>query len=120
MAWTPPMSCLALQLSGDIGDVTYYQNKNMKHVAFPKDLHQEQASPARLAQRERFKTAQAAWATLTVSQKQNLEEACRVLSMPLTGQNLYISTALTADCQSYETVETQSGLTLPPAPDYVP
>jgi hypothetical protein len=120
MAWTPDINMLGLQVSGDIGDVTIYQNKNFKHVTFPKDLHQESASPARVAQRNRFRSAQAQWSSLTDPQKNSLEEACRQLSMPLTGQNLYISTALTNDVPSYQTVANQSGITLPPPPVFVP
>jgi len=120
MAWTFPPQLLALELSGDIGDVTYYQNKNKKTVAFPKDWRQEPTSPGRLAQRSRFKTAQAQWSSLTDLQKEALEQACRILSMPMTGQNLYISVALRADFGAYSTVASQSGVTLPPPPTYVP
>lgn len=120
MAWTFQPDLLGLQISGDIGDVTYYVNKNQKVVAFPKDWRQEATSPARAAARERFRLAQAQWADLTNEQKETLENACRKLVMAMTGQNLYISVALKNDMEAYETVERQSGLTLPPPPDFVP
>jgi len=120
MAWSLPPGLLAMELSGDIGDVTYYLNRNLKTVAFPKDWRQEKTSPSRLRQRARFRAAQLQWMSLESSEKTVLEEACRILSMPLTGQNLYVSVGLTGNIASYETVADQSGLTLPPAPLYVP
>lgn len=120
MAWTMPPNLIALEVSGDIGDLTFYRNKNHKTVAFPKDFRQENPSEKRLAQQERFRNAQSQWADLTAEQKNALEEACRQLSMPLTGQNLFISVALRGDFEAYQTVANQSGISLPPAPIYVP
>jgi len=119
VAWTPPPNILGLIVSGDVGDVTFYMNKNRKIVAFPKDWRQEKTSPARLRCRQRFAAAQATWRPLTRPQKQSLEKACRRLSIPMTGQNLWISTALTGDVAAYQTVQRQSGVPLPAPPDQV-
>lgn len=113
MAWTIPWNLLGIVISGDIGDVTIYRNKNGKVVPFPKDMHQEATSPLRAWSRNRFRVAQANWAALTDDQKADLEAACRSLSLPLTGQNLYISVQLRNRQSHYKTIERQSGITLP-------
>lgn len=109
-----------MNTTGDLGDLTLYTNKNGKLVAFPKDWRQEKTSPARTRCRERFRLAQASWSTLDTSQKNQLEEACKKLSIPFTGQNLWISTALTGDLEAYSTVAVQSGINLPLAPEQIP
>jgi hypothetical protein len=48
-----------------------------------------------------------------MADKESLELACRLLSLPLTGQNLYVSVQLKNDVDAYATVEMQSGVQLP-------
>lgn len=120
MPFALPPELIALEVTGDIGDYTLYRNKNYKTVVFPKDWRQDKQSPARETQQTRFKNAQASWSSLDPSEKNNLEEACRQLSMPLTGQNLWIHTALTNDKEGYLTVQSQSGISLPAPPIFVP
>lgn len=120
MAWTVPFHLLGINTSGDVGDVTLYTNKNQKVVAFPKDWRQEKISPARLRCRNRFRAAQASWQSLSDPAKQLLELACRILSIPMTGQNLWVSTALTGDHDAYRTVGLQAAIILPDPPPRVP
>lgn len=114
MPWTVPWNLIGLEVSGDVGPLTIYRNKNRKKVAFPKDFRQEQASEARLRQRERFRQAQANWKALTDEEKQALEACAHTLSLCATGQNVYISVSLRHDQSGYTTLSRQSGIELPP------
>ncbi len=119
MAWTIPWNLLGLAVSGDIGDVTIYKNKNQKVVVFPKDMRQDKQSARRLEQQSRFKIAQSNWSALTNQEKQDLEKMSKILYLPATGQNVYISVQLRDDVEGYETLSRQSGVELP-AWNFVP
>jgi len=114
VAWTPPWNLLGLRISGDVGDVTLYKNKNGKTVVFPKDRRQDKQSQRRIDQQARFTTAQANWSALTSTEKLALEDMTKKLSIAMTGQNVYISCQLRNDIGGYSTLEDQSGITLPP------
>ncbi len=114
MAWTIPWDLIGLIVSGDVGDYTIYTDRHGRKVVYPRQPPEVPRSPAQALQRNRFKTAQADWRALTADEKKALEDACKKLSMPMTGQNLWISAALRHDTESYHTVQTQSGITLPP------
>jgi len=113
MAWTVPWNLIGMEVSGDVGDYTIYTNRFQKKVAFPKAPPKEPPSELQIIQRASFKAAQKSWMDLTDQEKTNLENATKKLSMPLTGQNLWISALLKSDFQAYLTVQNQSGIILP-------
>jgi hypothetical protein len=113
VAWTVPWNLIGLTVSGDVGDFTIYTDRYGKKVAYPRQPPEVPRTPAQATQRDAFAAAQSSWAALTPAEKASLEDACRVLSLPLTGQNLWISTVLRRDRPAYETVAQQSGITLP-------
>jgi len=113
MAWSIPYNLLGIQVSGDLGDMTIYTDRFGRKVWFPKSPPKKPPSQLQIDQRESFKSAQKSWSDLNDSEKRSLEDACRRVSLPLTGQNLWISTKLTGDSTSYTTIERQSGVTLP-------
>jgi len=113
MARTTPFHLLGLRIDGDLGPYTIYRNKNNKVVVFPKDFRQEKTSVERQRARDRFRTAQQLWSSLTAAEKTVLEDACRKLSLALTGQNLYISCSLRADPDGYHTVARQAHVEFP-------
>lgn len=116
MAWSIPWQILGLTVSGDVGGFTIYTDRYNRKVVFPKSPPEKPPSEEQIALRSRFTEAQSAWSVLNASNKAALEEACRKLSVPMTGQNLYIKVALTNDQGALETLERQSGITLPAIP----
>lgn len=119
MAWTVPWNLIGLQVSGDWNEITIYTDKNGKKVAFPKAPPEKPPSPKQVHQRQRFKDAQAVWTAYTDEQKHAYENLCRVANVPMTGQNLVIHTALTNDATAIETLQRQTGITVP-IPVFIP
>lgn len=113
MAWTVPWNLMGMAISGDVAGLTIYTDRFNRKVAFPKSPPKKPPTPAQVIQRARFKEALADWSALPVSSRHNLEQATLRTGIVMTGQNLYVSTALTGDHTAYSTVERQSGLTLP-------
>lgn len=104
---------MGLNVQGDFADLTIYTNKRFKKVFYKKDEPRKPRCPAQLKVIARFKNAQAQWQALSASEKRNLELATQRLSMCLTGQNLFLSAALTNRVEHYHTVERQANLALP-------
>jgi len=119
MAWTIPWDLMGMQISGDFADLTIYTNRFGKKVAYPKSPPDKPPSDLQIAQRTRFKAAQSGWSGLTESVKINYENLTRRTSSPLTGQNLWIHSALTNDNQAIQTLENQTGISVP-KPDFIP
>jgi len=116
VAWTIPWHLIGMQVSGDVGDFSIYTDRFGRKVVYPKAPPEKPPTAAQTARREAFKAAQQSWSALSSEAKANLEEACRVLSMPLTGQNLWISAVMRQDTTAYRTVAAQSGIALPDLP----
>lgn len=108
-----------MQISGDVGGFTIYTDRFGRKVVFPKSPPEKPPSTEQLRQQTRFKTAQASWKSLSEIEVKNLEDACKKTNVPMTGQNLWIHTALTNDQEAMRTIQRQSGITLT-IPAYVP
>jgi hypothetical protein len=113
MAFTIPFQILGAQVSGDLGGYTIYTDMKGQKVVFPKSPPEKPPSSAQLFYRARFTAAQSNWKALSLADKESLELACRRLSLPMTGQNLYVSVQLKNDVDAYATIEMQSGIQLP-------
>jgi len=111
-----PASMLAYDVSGDLGPLTLYRSKNGTTVAFPRSPPKRPPTPAQLTQRKRFQDAMLAWNALTVEQQRAYEHATLVLSLPLTGLNLWIHFCLVHDLTALHTIELQSRTTLTEPP----
>lgn len=110
---------LGVMASGLLAGHTVYTNKYGRIVHYPTAPPTGPPSAAQLQQRDRFTRAQAAWAALLASDKALLELATRMLSLPLTGQNLYMRLAMQTNQGKRLTIIRQTGLPLPPIP-FVP
>lgn len=108
---------LGLQVSGDLGPLTIYTDRLGRKIAFPKSPPKKPPSPAQVIQRARFSSAQAAYMALSDPQKESYELLTILASFCLTGQNLFISVALTHSFQFLDTIERQFGIQVehPPA-----
>lgn len=103
-------------MSGDIGGLTIYTDRFNKKVSFPKSPPKEPASQRQLDQRLRFREAQVSWAALTDQVKKDLEDMCRQANVPMTGQNIWIHTAMKHDFTAYQTLQNQTGISVPDPP----
>ncbi len=116
MAWTVPWNLIGLGVAGDVGGLTVYTDRFGRKVAYPKSPPDKPPSDLQIAQRTRFREAQAAWSALDLGQKLNLELAVMKSSICMTGQNLYITVALKNDQAGLDTIARQTDLTLPQVP----
>jgi len=105
---------MGLIVSGDVGDYTIYTDRFGKKVAFPKSPPKEPPTDLQVAIRDRFKTAQAAYMACTPQEKANWELLVQKASLCLTGQNLYISVAMTRRYGVLDTIMSQTGITVTP------
>jgi len=104
---------LGFSATGDFGWSTWYTRANGQKVVFAKYvLDGKRKTPARVAQRDRWRAAAAEWRALPITTKQNWLNACRNLSLPLTGYNLFMFWVMQQDRKAIETIERQSGLSL--------
>lgn len=110
---------IALLASGSISGLVLYTNKNGRIVTYVRTPPTGPPSAKQIQQRARFTTAQAAWSALSAADKAILEQATHILSLPLTGQNLYIRLAMQTNPGKRLTIIRQTGLSLPAIP-YVP
>lgn len=108
-----PASILGIIVKGDLADLTLYTDRLGRKVWFPKAPPTTAPTPLQQIQRNRFKSAQRAWAALTLVQKAQLEDAANALSLSMTGQNLYICLALRCDESLILTLRRQSGVDFP-------
>lgn len=119
MAFTVPVNILGLQVSGDIGGLTIYTDRFGKKIAFPKSPPKDPPSEKQLHQRIRFRDAQQSWTGLPNQVKIDYEELCRKANVPMTGQNIWIHTALTNDETAIKTLIQQTGISVP-IPNFIP
>jgi len=119
MGWGTNASLWGLEVSGDIGALSVYTDRFGKKVAYPKSPPKEPASPLQIQQRTRFRLAQAEWSQQTDEVKADLEALVDAASLCMTGQNLWVHTALRDTFAQYITLQTQTGITVP-LPTYQP
>ena len=110
------LGLLGIEVQGDIGPWTVYTDRFGRKKWFLFSPPTKPATEKQVAQRNRFKTAQANWKNLTAAQKFDLEEACLKLSIVMTGQNLFISAQLTGKQDALQVIARQTNLNLPTAP----
>jgi hypothetical protein len=110
---------LGIIASGLLAGHTVYTNKYGRIVHYPVAPPTGPPSSLQLQYRDRFARAQAAWSALTDADKALLELVTHMLSLPLTGQNLYMRLAMQTNQGKRITLQRQTGLTLPPIP-FVP
>ncbi len=119
MAWGTNASLWGLEVSGDFGPLTVYTDRFGKKVAYPKSPPKEPASPLQVQQRSRFRSAQKEYSSLSVSDKKDYEDLVNRASLCMTGQNLFIHTALRDTFAQLATLQRQWGITVTP-PTYQP
>jgi len=110
------LGLLGIRVQGDLGPWTIYTDRYGRKKWFLFSPPTKPPTDAQIAQRGRFRTAQANWSNLSDQEKKNLETACLRTSLVLTGQNLFISAQLTGKQEALQVVARQAKVTLPIAP----
>lgn len=82
---------LGLQVTGDLGGVTYVQNKQGRRIAYAKTYPRKTPSHLQEYRRVRFKTAVAAWRALSDEDKKTLDRITEIYAMCMSGYNLFLS-----------------------------
>lgn len=119
VAWVIPWNLIAANISGDIGGYTIYTDRFGRPTVFPKSPPEKPPSPAQVLQRRRFADSHSLWQQLPSAEKRALEDACRKLSVNMTGKNAFMSACLLNRDDNLQTLSRQSGIPLPPA-TYIP
>lgn len=104
-------------VQGDIGPWTTYTATNRGpngKVIFLKAWLKDPPSTRQIAHRNRVRAAAAAWKTLSQNQREDWERTTIVLSLKLTGYNLFTHWWMLRDDSNINTLERQSGIPLLP------
>jgi len=117
MAKAFPPSLLGLRVSGDVGGVTYYTDRDGNNIAFPQDPPKVPRSILQAKQRIRWAATSRAWDEEPAHVRRAYTLAAARLSLQMGGRNLYFSLAFRQDEGLRQTLERQSGQTLPMPPD---
>lgn len=117
MAWTVPWNLIGMIVSGDIGPLTIYTDRFGRKVPFPRSPPKQPPSAKQSERRSQFRQAVINYMALSKGEKQKWENLTKKLSIPQTGQNLYISLSFSQDNSAFQTVLSQAHMTLalPPA-----
>lgn len=115
MAWTPPnwITLIGLNVQGDLGGMTMYTSARGKLVVFGKSPPLSPASLRQRAQRNKFVRAAKSWQSLTPESRATWELAAKRCSLKCTGYNLWTIYSTEGFTGAIETIQHQSGLTLP-------
>jgi len=117
MAWTIPWNIIGLQVSGDVGDLTIYTDRFGRKVPFPRSPPKQPPSIAQVQRRNQFRQAVQSYMMQTEQVKQQWEDITKKLSLPLTGQNLWISASFSQDSFALQTLNKQANTSveMPPS-----
>ena len=113
VAWTIPWNLIGTWVSGDVGGLTIYTDRFGRKVAFAKAPPDKPPTQNQIDQRERFRLAQASWSALSDAEKKSLEDVVKATSLCLTGQNLWIHGRLKDGQRLFDTLTSQTGISLP-------
>ncbi len=112
MAVQAILSFLGVWLSGDIGPLTMYTNKNYKKVWYAKSPPDKPASDEQNVQRTKFACAMTAWRNLPNEEKKDWEAISLSAYLPMTGHNLFVSQTLRPDPGALQTLIRETGITV--------
>lgn len=105
-------STLGFVVWGDLGPLTMYRRRGGKIVFFPRTYPDKQPSYHQALIRSSFSSACVAWNQLPKTTQALWQRAVTVLSLPITGYNLFLHWKLQADDSYVRTIQRQSGITL--------
>ncbi len=97
---------------GDYGPLTMYKSRRGKMVAYPRTYPEKPPSPDQVTNRAAFGSAAVDWHHLPKETQAKWERVTRVLSLQVTGFNLYMHWRLQWDDSYVRTVQRQAGIEL--------
>lgn len=109
-------SILGFRASGDVAGYTVYTDREHRNIAFPRHPPQVPRSVLQARQRAKFAYAQQCWRDAPTIVQEAYERASIALSLMMTGRNLWTSMAFRQDEALRQTLERQSGESLPMPP----
>jgi hypothetical protein len=116
MAQNLPPDLWGLNVNGDACGLTIYTRKNGKKVFFRQAPPEKPASAAQLVQRFRFRCAVKSWLELPQTERDLYNQAADVLSLCMTGVNLWVLLSLKTNNNLFHTISNQAHLPLLPPP----
>jgi len=106
------LALLGFEVTGDLGPWTLYTSHRHALVFYARVPALNPPSVQQVVLRAEWTAAAAAWRALSSSQRAAYERASRVLSLRITGYNLWVYWKTTGDRDTIRTIERQAGLTL--------
>lgn len=112
-----PLELLGLNISGDIGGYTMYQDRWRRLEVYPRSPPEVPCSAAQRRRRYQFAVAVQNWRDASEAVRQAYERASLKASLMATGHNLWIRESFRQDAGELATLEAHTGevLPLPPA-----
>ncbi len=104
---------LGMNTQGDLGGFTFYTSKDKGLVWFHKAPPLKPASYLQRSQRNKWRLIAQLWRSLTTDQQGLWMEAGRKAHLWIHGYNLWVYVQSTRDVSILETIENQTGITLP-------
>lgn len=106
------LALLGFEVTGDLGPWTLYTSHRHALVFYARVPSLDPASVRQTVVRTKWTAAATAWRALTAPQRAAYERASRVLSLRITGYNLWVYWRTTGDRDTIRTIERQAGQTL--------
>jgi hypothetical protein len=91
MPLQPPSDFLGIQVTGDLGGVTYVQRAGFRRTSYIKTYPSKTPTVPQVIQRLKFRAAVRAYQALDEPHKQALKEIERRFELAVTGYNAFIS-----------------------------
>lgn len=107
--YDPQYRYMGFNISGDFGPWTFYKSRRGKLVFYPAMPALNPPSPAQIIQQNKFRSAATTWRTLGPEKRNAWARAVKNLSMTITAFSLWTYYICTADQESIETIQRQSG-----------
>jgi hypothetical protein len=104
---------LGLKIQGDLGPFTCYTSKRGRVVWYLKAPPTTPPTDTQIAQRNAFRYAAAAWNAFAAEERAQWETAAKRACLRITGYDLCTYYFLTEDNATLETLEHQTGRTIP-------
>lgn len=91
MALQPPSDYLGVQVTGDLGGITYVQRAGFRRTSYIKTYPSKTPTAAQVKQRMKFRAAVKAYRELDDAHKQCLKDIEHRFDFAITGYNAFIS-----------------------------
>ncbi len=113
----PLINLLALSVTGDFGPLTMYTSRRRKIVVFDKAPPLVPSTTRQLIMRNRWRAAAQSWTVMTSQDRASWSSAAAAANLSIPGYQLWIFANTKPNSRGIiETVERQSGVTLPNKP----